>query len=120
MYAKNDKLDPCIINQSILTRSSAQVYGGPKLPLLAKTKKSSIVKELVNLCWCLNVVVIKSIKKEKVERWKFAWETNHKMDYLLRRVEGSSEPFMPLQGPEPEVSDDFAQGLICSDDEVRA
>lgn len=56
------------------------------------------------------MAIITIIKKDKVERRKFKQETNHKIDNLLRRADGSSKPFMPLQGLELEVSDDFAWG----------
>lgn len=48
-FAKKDKLDPDILNQLILTKSSVQTTGGPIPPILTKPKKSSTVKELLNL-----------------------------------------------------------------------
>lgn len=109
-YSKNDKLEPGNLNRSVLAWSAAQAGDAPP-PLQDPPKKTSRTKELLRLIFCQNTAIMESRMKEKKERRAFERRVDHRLEYLQRRVEGSSEPFVPLEGPEPEVSDDFGGGL---------
>jgi hypothetical protein len=117
-HKKNDKLEPGNLNRSVLARSAAQTMEAAP-PLMSPPKKSLSLKDMIRQCFCQNVAIMKSRRKEKVERRRFEREMRHEMAYVKRRVEGSSEPFVPLQDPEPEVSDDFAAGAFDEFEEVE-
>ncbi|KAF7131954.1 hypothetical protein RHSIM_Rhsim09G0079300 [Rhododendron simsii] len=118
-YEEWGKLEPGIINSSILTRSASQVRGalgdegvrgGSYLTTMPpKRAKQSVWQKLL---FCQGVATINShrkLKREIRENARRQQRIDHKLDYVLRRQEGTvSEPYVPQPDVEAEDSDDFA------------
>ncbi|KAG5528688.1 hypothetical protein RHGRI_029382 [Rhododendron griersonianum] len=114
-YAEKTKLEPGILNSSILTKSVSQSRVPRSLPggtyLTSMPAKNALKSTLYKKLFCQGISIIESLRKSKKESREMARKQtrmDHWLEWLSRRSEGStSEPYAPPPIVQEDDSDDF-------------
>ena len=114
-WFNNDPLVPGAIDITILTKSRAQTRGARGGTYLTTQPPPSTANTTwLQKIFCQGVATIRShqkLKREVRQNARMLQQMNHREEWMVRRLEGStSDPYVPLEFPELEVSDDFADG----------
>jgi len=112
-WFKNDPLSPGPIDITILTKSIVQSRGARGGAFFTtEPPPSAPTTSWLQKIFCQGVATIQShqkIKREVRQNARIQQQMNHRQEWMAGRIEGStSAPYVPLELPELEVSDDFA------------
>jgi hypothetical protein len=112
-WFNNDPLVPGPIDSTILTKSIAQSRGVRGAAYLTtEPPPSSTNTTWLQKLFCQGVATIRShqkLKREVRQNARMQQMMNHREEWIVGRLEGSTTtPYVPLELPELEVSDDFA------------
>ena len=112
-WFNNDPLIPGPIDSTILTKSIAQTRGTRSgAYLTTEPAPNASNTTWLQKIFCQGVATIRShqkIKREVRQNTRLQQQMNHRQEWMVGRIEGStSDPYVPLEWGELEVSDDFA------------
>ncbi|KAF7148883.1 hypothetical protein RHSIM_Rhsim03G0106900 [Rhododendron simsii] len=90
-HMETTKLEPGVINSSILTRSMSQSRAPRNLPggtyLTSMPARGALKPTWYKKLFCQDVSIIGSLRKEKEECWEMAWRQvrmDHRLEWLTR------------------------------------
>ncbi|KAI8551259.1 hypothetical protein RHMOL_Rhmol06G0171500 [Rhododendron molle] len=125
-YMEKSRLEPGIINITVLTKSMSQTRV-PRATPAGDYLTTVLPRDAPKQAWYKKlfyqgVAMIASRRKEKKERRVMARKQDHmehRLEWLISRAEGSSaEPYVPPPVEQAEDSDDFARDEPVSGDEA--